>query len=331
MRAEIKWIIHNYDLKWPKTTNTLDSPLFYAERDEGVKWRIKISPQGPRQTSSSWNLGYASFYVRLEESSVDQAAIVAKFSITIFDETTGKQLSYAPKTSEPYAFNLTDRHQQTLTIGSGIQECPVVSIHCKLEYEISNSTFSSILSEPTVMNDTNPRSSGMQDLGKLFPNHPSSDVCFVTTDGQEFKAHKLILAARSPVFAGMFNVQMKENLLDRVDIQGIESNIFEALLRFIYTDQVDLVKVDAKDILAAADRYLIPLLKFRCEAFLSESLTIKNCTEMLSLADLYNAQQLKKKTTDFIRLHKTEVRKTEGWKNLKQSCPDIAFDILEFY
>ena len=84
MRAEIKWIIHNYDLKWPKTTNTLDSPLFYAERDEGVKWGIKISPQGPRQNSSSWNLGYASFYVHLEESSVNEAAIVAKFSIIIF-------------------------------------------------------------------------------------------------------------------------------------------------------------------------------------------------------------------------------------------------------
>lgn len=331
MRAEIKWIIHNYDLKWPKTTSTLDSPLFYAERDQGIKWGIKISPEGPRVSSNSWNLGSAGFYVRLEESSVEQPAIVAKFSIAIFDETTGNQLRYTAKTSEPYTFNLTDRRQQKLTLGSKIEACPVISIRCNLEYEVSNTTFSSILDSSPAINDTAQNSSGMQDLGKLFPNHPSSDISFVTNDGQEFKAHKLILSARSPVFAGMFNAQMKENLLDRVEIEDIESEIFDALLRFVYTDQVDLIKINAKELLIAANRYLIPLLKSRCEAFLLESLTIENCTEMLALADLHNAQQLKKKTTDFIRLRKTEVRKTEGWKNLKQSRPDIAFDILEFY
>jgi len=335
MRAEIKWIIHNYDLQWPRTTSTLDSHLFHAENDEDVKWRIKISPKEglySSRDSHSWNLGYANFCVNLEASPASQPTIVAKFSVTIYDETTGKKLRYglgkATRTSEPYAFNLTERRQQKLTIGSRITACQILSIRCNVEYEISSMTTSSKLNVLPIK-DTSLESSGMQDLSKLFPNHQSSDVCFVTTDGQEFKAHKLILSARSPVFAGMFNARMKENLLDRVDIQDIESVIFEALLRFVYTDQVDLIKINAKKLLIAANRYLIPLLKLRCEAFLAESLTIENCTEIIALADLHNAQQLKKMTTEFIYLRKTEVRKTEGWKTLKQTRPDIALDIFE--
>ncbi len=103
--------------------STLDSHLFHAENDEDVKWRIKISPKEglySSRDSHSWNLGYANFCVNLEASPASQPTIVAKFSVTIYDETTGKKLRYglgkATKTSEPYAFNLTERRQRNYSM-----------------------------------------------------------------------------------------------------------------------------------------------------------------------------------------------------------------------
>ena len=67
----------------------------------------------------------------------------------------------------------------------------------------------------------------------------AADVTLVIKK-KEFPAHKAILAARSTVFAAMFQHDMREAASNRVGIVEIEPDIFQAVLRFIYTDQVDL-------------------------------------------------------------------------------------------
>ena len=137
------------------------------------------------------------------------------------------------------------------------------------------------------------------------------------------------MSARSPVFAAMLDSGMKETVENRVEIKDIAPDIFEALLRSIYTDRVDLANIDTKDLLAAANKYLLPLLKCQCQVFLSERIKNENCVELLALADLHNAVHLKKSALNFVRLHRADIMQTEGWKNLKQSRPDLAFDVLE--
>ncbi|KAI4970135.1 hypothetical protein ZWY2020_001049 [Hordeum vulgare] len=56
--------------------------------------------------------------------------------------------------------------------------------------------------------------------------------------GQSFAAHKLILAARSPVFMAEFFGNMKEKSSQSVEIEDMEGEVFKALLQFIYTDAV---------------------------------------------------------------------------------------------
>ena len=81
-----------------------------------------------------------------------------------------------------------------------------------------------------------------------------SDVTINVT-GQQFRAHKVILATRSPVFAAMFEHPSKENMTGIVDIADIEVNVFKELLRYIYTGQVPSLRMDevAAGLLAAAD------------------------------------------------------------------------------
>ena len=56
--------------------------------------------------------------------------------------------------------------------------------------------------------------------------------------GESFAAHKLILATRSPVFMAQFYGQMMEKSSHRVEVKDMEAAVFNALLRFIYTDAV---------------------------------------------------------------------------------------------
>lgn len=55
---------------------------------------------------------------------------------------------------------------------------------------------------------------------------------------EEFKVHRLVLAASSPYFAALFAGGMKESSKDAVQILGVDADIFQILLDFIYTGRL---------------------------------------------------------------------------------------------
>ena len=89
------------------------------------------------------------------------------------------------------------------------------------------------------------------------------------------------------------------------------------------------MKEFAKDLLVAADKYMINLLKSRCQSFLSESINIHNCCELLALADSHLATELKKVAMEFILQRVAEVATTDGWKEVQQSHPHLGFQLVE--
>ena len=89
------------------------------------------------------------------------------------------------------------------------------------------------------------------------------------------------------------------------------------------------MKEFAKDLLVAADKYMINLLKSRCQSFLSESINIHNCCELLALADSNLATELKKVAMEFILQRVAEVATTDGWKEVQQSHPHLGFQLVE--
>ncbi|CAJ0951698.1 unnamed protein product [Ranitomeya imitator] len=56
----------------------------------------------------------------------------------------------------------------------------------------------------------------------------------------------------------------------------------------------------ADDLLAAADKYALERLKVMCEEALCSNLSVENAAEILILADLHSADQLKTQAVDFI-------------------------------
>ncbi|RXN11564.1 speckle-type POZ -like protein [Labeo rohita] len=149
------------------------------------------------------------------------------------------------------------------------------------------------------------------DLGNLWEGSRFTD-CSLFVGGQEFKAHKSILAARSPVFNAMFEHKMEESKKNRVDISDVEPDVFREMMVFIYTGKAPNLEKMADNLLAAADKYALERLKVLCEEALCNSLSVENVADILILADLHSAEQLKAQAIDFINRQSLNI-----WRRLK--------------
>jgi speckle-type POZ protein len=143
-------------------------------------------------------------------------------------------------------------------------------------------------------------------LEGLFNEMKFSDVSF-NIGGRQFPAHKSILAAKSEIFEAMFQHPKKENLTNQVQIEDIEPEVFQELLRFIYTGRLsrETMETLAVGLLIAADNYLMEDLKAKCENYLVRQMTPGNCREILSNEHLPGSakSELKELATHFLSLN----------------------------
>jgi speckle-type POZ protein len=168
---------------------------------------------------------------------------------------------------------------------------------------------------------------GFDQLERLFEDMTLSDVT-LNVNGRQFKAHKCILASNSQVFLAMFEHPTKENITNQVVIEDIEPEVFQELLRFIYTGRLSSpVTLDtmATRLFVAADKYLLDRLKSECEIHLLRRMSADNCIEFLKLNisdQIHPTDNLKQGAIDFFRRFPVEVMSTDGWKKTKQEHPN---------
>ena len=143
----------------------------------------------------------------------------------------------------------------------------------------------------------------------------------IIVKSKEFKVHKPILSARSPVFKKMFETNMKEAEDNKVEINDIDPLVFEQLLIFIYSGSTENLNYFAMDLFAAADKvclsnhiifrfvtilnlqYGIDELKKICENYISTELNYGNLNEIdvFKFANLYSCHELKEKALRLIK------------------------------
>uniref|UniRef100_M8AIM1 Speckle-type POZ protein-like protein n=1 Tax=Aegilops tauschii TaxID=37682 RepID=M8AIM1_AEGTA len=128
-----------------------------------------------------------------------------------------------------------------------------------------------------------------------------SDVTFLVED-TEFRAHRLVLAMRSPVFATELFGDAKESTTSRIRIDDMDASTFRAMIRFIYTDELPMKPINhvesrsplnnnfkeeymslARKLLVAADRYDLERLRLMCENILSECINVATVMKTLLL------------------------------------------------
>lgn len=93
-------------------------------------------------------------------------------------------------------------------------------IHCCVGVVRSHTEAPKIYSIPVPPSDCG------QHFGQLLESGEGSDVSF-EVDGEIFAAHKLVLAARSPVFRAQLFGPMKEQNTHCIKVKDIEAPVFK--------------------------------------------------------------------------------------------------------
>ncbi|XP_046656651.1 speckle-type POZ protein-like [Daphnia pulicaria] len=212
-----------------------------------------------------------------------------------------------------------------------------LTIHCEIEYLIPNRY------KPYEMSDKSPTQPDLHEkpfnnsnqliahLEELYETIKFSDFT-INVRGRQFKAHKSILATRSQYFAAMFEHPTKENLTHQVEIEDVEPDVFQEILRFLYTGRLSestMGKMSA-GILAAADKYMLEQLKMECENQFIHRMSAENCLELLVITDEHHpAFHLRKYAVEFFRRCLREVMATDEWEKAEQSHPEQCFKMLK--
>ena len=166
------------------------------------------------------------------------------------------------------------------------------------------------------------------DLVRALLSNTATDVTFIV-QGEQIKAHKAVLVARSNYFSTMFDCDMKESITKEVEITDVQPKVFTALLGFLCGVMPEETKCeDWTELLVAADKYDLQELKDLCEASIIRCLSIDNIFEALFLADSYDCRKLRVRAQNDFKTHADILKKSGKWCMLK-SNPDLLLELLE--
>ncbi len=165
-------------------------------------------------------------------------------------------------------------------------------------------------------------------LTEMYVQQNHCDVKFTFEGNESIGGHEHILAARSPVFAAMFQHDMQEAKTGQVAIHDVQLDIFKEMLYYIYSGRIriKLTEETAMAMYMVADKYDIDDLKKVCRHFLSDFIDVKvdNALDLLVWAHLHSVNELKEKILVFIALHAAEICQLDDWETIEKNYPDLC-------
>ncbi|CAI9300558.1 unnamed protein product [Lactuca saligna] len=309
----------------------------------GYSWAIYFYPDGK---SLEDNATYVSLFIALASEGSDVRAL---FELTLLDQSGrerhkvhshfGRALESGPYTlkyrGSMWGYKRFFKRSALETSDYLKDDC--LQVHCCVGVVKSRTE------GPKTYSIHVPPSDIGQQFGQLLECGKGTDVSFQVKD-ETFSAHKLVLAARSPVFRAQLFGPMKDQNTRCIIVEDIEPPVFKALLHFMYWDSLpDMEEVTgmstkwattlmSQHLLAAADRYGLDRLRVLCETNLCQDVAINTVATTLALAEQHHCHQLKAVCLKFIASPENlrAVMQTDGFDYLKESCPEVLTQLLEY-
>jgi len=176
----------------------------------------------------------------------------------------------------------------------------------------------------------------VRELGAMVESEKYSDIKFLVEE-KIVPAHRFILS-RFPYFVNLMEgsktAESKEgNSMDSsapVEIKGMRHATFVNFLRYVYTDGLDIVKMnDVVELFEAADRFGIDRLKAVCQNAMLDCLDCNNAASLFSSADKHNAAHLRALAFNYIISNFDEVSVTPDFEEMGRNRVDLVFEVLK--
>ncbi|KAG2582534.1 BTB/POZ and MATH domain-containing protein 1-like [Panicum virgatum] len=303
----------------------------------GFDWAIRFYPDG----FDTYSTNYISVYLELLSK---DTRVRASCDLSLVDQTTG--LPTSVHKTNLRVFNSGDLSRFAPPSGTFMQRGVFEASAYLRDDHLTIQCITTVrkgpqVSAPALLNEIEvPPSNIGEHLWNFLDAGEGVDVRF-SVGGETFAAHKLVLAMRSPVFrAGLFG-RMREAKEQLVTIEEMQPEVFRALLHFIYTDSLpdmdggpegDVDREMIQHLLVAADRYAVDRFKLVCQSILRKKLDVETVSAAMALAYQHNCDRLKDICLDFITCSSSvmdSVVATQGYKNLKTTCPSALVDLFE--
>lgn len=297
--SEYTWTIKNYSYCNSEVGYKIVSPEFSAVPGDKLKWVLDLYPNGI-QTE---DLNYLTIILRV--TSDDFFPVEVEYSISIRNMKEAEK-SICFKTRHKFNKKYYLHGFQGFTSNDLLSKNPdsflvndQVVIHCKyvvIYGDTINFNFNYLnkvsLSKKLKLLD---------DIENQFENDDLCDFTIIAPCGKKIRAHKFILASRSPVFSRMLKTPMKEKVCNEVEIKDISADALKEMLRFMYTGSVENIEKTAYSVVMAADKYEIEDLKCFFEDYFFENISIQNAINILSLSQRFNMNNLKNYACHYIK------------------------------
>lgn len=167
-----------------------------------------------------------------------------------------------------------------------------------------------------------------EDFKSLSTNKENFDITLNVQD-KEYKAHKAILIARSPVFSAMFRYESSEKKSGIINIPDCDPETFKEFLEFLYCGKLEeLSPSNALRLYETSDKYDIQELKTFCSVYLMKNLSVENLGEIVILADKYDDTELLTAAQCFFNRNLSNVLVTSEWDDFLDNNRRLANKLL---
>lgn len=147
--------------------------------------------------------------------------------------------------------------------------------------------------------------------------------------GKTFMAHRVILTARSPVFAAMFKHDTVENQTGVITISDCDPDSFQEFLKYVYCGELENISFrSALHLYKTADKYDVQELKQFCVEYMEYNLRAENVCDVIVLAEECEETGLLAAAQDFFNSNLGKILVTDEWKILFKNNFKLANKIL---
>eukprot|EP00112_Aurelia_sp_Birch-Aquarium-sp1_P026294 Seg924.15 transcript_id=Seg924.15/GoldUCD/mRNA.D3Y31 product="BTB/POZ domain-containing protein 6-B" protein_id=Seg924.15/GoldUCD/D3Y31 len=165
----------------------------------------------------------------------------------------------------------------------------------------------------------------------LRNNDFMSDVAFMVQN-KRILAHKIFLAASSPVFDAMFNGPLAQKGEFEIEIPDCKDpNAFTEFLRYFYVGESNFDSRNTMTILYLAKKYIVPGLEQSCRSYLARCLNERNIFLTLHWSFRLNDEELGELCMKFICSNIQSLARRENFCQLSLQCLTciLGSDFLE--
>eukprot|EP00794_Sanderia_malayensis_P018345 gene18346-20188_t len=152
------------------------------------------------------------------------------------------------------------------------------------------------------------RKMSTSDLGfhPSSPSSPTADKIFINES----------LTSRNNNLLRLAKIKKQKCNFNEIEITDFSYVVYQAFLRYLYSDEVQIAPDDAIGLLDLAYVYCETNLKQKCQNLIKQSISVENCSSLMDAAIQYHVTDLENFCFSFMVSHLIAVTQTEAFKNL---------------